>query len=622
MSPTPPSTPGGSTTARAIVRGAGLILVITVIARIAGFVRYLVFGASVGAGDVGTAYSTANLLPNVLFEVVAGGALAAVVVPLIAGLVPERDPHPSAGDDEALVDPDPGVASSDDTRPTIVHTEVPVGRRARSERADHIISGLLTWTLAVTTLMALLVIALAEPLAQLLLAVEDDAASGAPLGAALLRIFALQLPLYGISVVLGAYLQARKRFLWPAMMPLISSLVVMVSYRIYAHLVPPVATIGTIGDGAVAWLGWGTTGAVAAMTLPVLIMSFRAGLRVRPRLTMPPGVGRRALALGGAGLGAVGAQQLVLALIMVLAVRAGGTGTLPVFQYAQALYLLPFAVLVVPLITAMFPHLSELRLVGDATGFARLSSVSVRTVIVVSVVGAATLLAGGPALEQFFRLVDRAGAAGVGSTTAALALGLPGFAVTTQCTRVLSAALRARDALIVGSVGWVIAAVLLLITILPSPTRAAAEAATGFGLAIAIGMAVSALVGFSRISDILEPGGDLPRLRRTVILAPMALVAGGVPGLLLARWMVRADSAEVATVLSGLAAGLVAALLAAAVIVAADPQLPRQIIGRVRRPAPAPTPPEQAEPEPGPPEPETPEPGPAAEARPPAEDEQ
>ena len=124
------------------------------------------------------------------------------------------------------------------------------------------------------------------------------------------------------------------------------------------------------------------------------------------------------------------------------------------------------------------------------------------------------------------------------------------------------------------------------------------------------------------VVELLEPGGDLPRLRRTVILAPMALVAGGVPGLLLARWMVRADSAEVATVLSGLAAGLVAALLAAAVMVAADPQLPRQIIGRVRRPAPAPTPPEQAEPEPGPPEPETPEPGPAAEARPPAEDEQ
>src|SRR5699024_4856353 len=139
-----------------------------------------------GAGDVGTAYSTANLLPNVLFEVVAGGALAAGVGPLTARLVPARAPPPSAGNDEALVDPDPSVAAAEATPPTIVHTEVPVGRRARSERADHIISGLLTWTLAVTTLMALLVIALAEPLAQLLLAVEDDAASGAPLGAALL----------------------------------------------------------------------------------------------------------------------------------------------------------------------------------------------------------------------------------------------------------------------------------------------------------------------------------------------------------------------------------------------------------------------------------------------------
>lgn len=578
--------PVSGTAARAILRGAGLILVITVIARIAGFVRYLVFGASVGAGDVGTAYSTANMLPNVLFEVVAGGALAAVVVPLIAGLVPERDSRGPAGDEDAPATLQTDGAGADDPRASAatIDSESPAGRRARSVRADHIISALLTWTLLATALLALVVIIFAEPLAELLLTTEETAATGAPLGGRLLRIFAVQLPLYGISVVLGAYLQARKRFLWPAMMPLISSLVVMISYRIYAFLVPPVATTGTIGDGAVAWLGWGTTGAVAAMTLPVTIMSFRAGLRVRPRLTMPAGYGRRALALGGAGLGAVGAQQLVLALVMVLAMRAGGTGTLPVFQYAQAMYMLPFAVLVVPLITAVFPHLSELRLVGDNAAFGRLSSISVRTVVVVSVIGAATLLAGAPTLEQFFRLVDRAGAAGVGSTTAALSLGLAGFAVTTQCTRILSAALRARDALLVGSVGWVIAAVLLMVTILASPTRAAAEAATGFGLAIAIGMAVSALVGLSRIADILEPGGDLPRLRRTVILAPVALMTGGVPGLLVSRWLVTADSGEVVSVLVGIAGGLVAALLAGLVMFAADPSLLREFGRRARRP--------------------------------------
>ena len=40
----------------------------------------------------------------------------------------------------------------------------------------------------------------------------------------------------------------------------------------------------------------------------------------------------------------------------------------------------------------------------------------------------------------------------MGSATAGLALGLVGFAVATQCTRILSAALRARDALMVGAV--------------------------------------------------------------------------------------------------------------------------------------------------------------------------
>ena len=130
------------------------------------------------------------------------------------------------------------------------------------------------------------------------------------------------------------------------------------------------------------------------MVIPVVIAAARAGLHLRPTLTMPPRYGRRALSLGGAGLGAVGAQQLVLGLVLVLSMKAGGTGTLPVFQYAQALYLLPYAILVVPLVTAVFPHLSELRLVGDTKGFANVAGASVRTVMVVAVIGGATLFAG------------------------------------------------------------------------------------------------------------------------------------------------------------------------------------------------------------------------------------
>ena len=106
----PVPSPRSGRIARSVLRGAGIILIVTVFARIAGFVRYLVFGASVGAGDVGTAYTTANMLPNVLFEIVAGGALAAAVVPLIAGLVPERDPEETEGTADVPV-PAPAVGT-------------------------------------------------------------------------------------------------------------------------------------------------------------------------------------------------------------------------------------------------------------------------------------------------------------------------------------------------------------------------------------------------------------------------------------------------------------------------------------------------------------------------------
>ena len=91
-SPTP-STPdadtgrGGSvpTVTRSVVAAAGSIAVITLLARIVGFGRWLSFSHSVGATPVGTVYQSVNAVPNVIFEIAAGRVLAAVAVPLVAG---------------------------------------------------------------------------------------------------------------------------------------------------------------------------------------------------------------------------------------------------------------------------------------------------------------------------------------------------------------------------------------------------------------------------------------------------------------------------------------------------------------------------------------------------------
>jgi putative peptidoglycan lipid II flippase len=62
-----------------IARGAAVIAGLTVLSRILGLVRTLVFSQRVGASCLGTAYITANQVPNLVYELVVGGALIPVL---------------------------------------------------------------------------------------------------------------------------------------------------------------------------------------------------------------------------------------------------------------------------------------------------------------------------------------------------------------------------------------------------------------------------------------------------------------------------------------------------------------------------------------------------------------
>src|SRR4051794_9240726 len=147
------------------VAGAALLIsVLTLLARLAGFGRTLVFTNTVGAGSTGDTYQAANTVPNIVFEVVAGGALASLVVPMLAG----------------------GIAA---------------GNR---EQVRATASALLGWALLVLTPLAVLLALLARPIAELLLAGKDDAQIA--LAARFLLVFAPQVVLYGIGIVLAGVL--------------------------------------------------------------------------------------------------------------------------------------------------------------------------------------------------------------------------------------------------------------------------------------------------------------------------------------------------------------------------------------------------------------------------------
>ncbi len=58
-----------------IARGAAIVAGLTILSRILGLIRTLVFSQTVGAGCLGTAYVTANQVPDLLYQLILGGAL-------------------------------------------------------------------------------------------------------------------------------------------------------------------------------------------------------------------------------------------------------------------------------------------------------------------------------------------------------------------------------------------------------------------------------------------------------------------------------------------------------------------------------------------------------------------
>ena len=81
---------------------------------------------------------------------------------------------------------------------------------------------------------------------------------------------------------------------------------------------------------------------------------------LRPAFRFPNGAARRARSLALSGVIALAAQQVAVAVALILSNRPGvPTASINVYTYAQTIYLLPWAVLAVPVATSAFPEISR-----------------------------------------------------------------------------------------------------------------------------------------------------------------------------------------------------------------------------------------------------------------------
>jgi putative peptidoglycan lipid II flippase len=478
---------------RGIGRAAALIASITVVARMVGFGRQLVFAHTVGSHCLGTAYATANQVPNIIYDIVIGGALTGAIVPVLAGAAAHRSAHHpvvksraggASGDVPAGPGPygngagpsgtsarpaGTGTGPADATRPGAdgaspgADAARPGADGARpgadgaspgaDAEAAHIASALLTWAVVLLAPASVIVALIAHPLASLLLAGVPHCSQAAAVSVSsrMLAIFAPQILLYGLAVVLYGILQAHRRFTAPALAPIVSSIVVIGAYLAFVPLAGGNRALIGLPRPAELVLSVGTTVGVAALMLTALGPALRLRLRLRPTLRFPDGVARRVRALAAVGCAAFIAQDASLVAVIVLANGHQGGGAVVLYNYGWQMFFVPYAVLAVPIATSAFPLLSA----TDGEEFDRTAASATRAAMLVSWLGAA-LLAGAawPAARLFVAHPQQVHQLAL--TFTAFAPGLVGFGLAAALSRVLFASGRNRLAAVSLVGGWVV----------------------------------------------------------------------------------------------------------------------------------------------------------------------
>jgi putative peptidoglycan lipid II flippase len=430
-----PADPGlGQRLGPAIARGAAVVASLTILSRVLGLVRTLVFSQTVGASCLGTAYVTANQVPNLLYELVLGGALTSAMVPVLAQSA-ERAGH------------DP----------------------AAKARVGQITSALLTWTVIIVIPLTVAIVVAAGPVASLLNPSNPNAhcvrADMITVTGNMLEVFAPQALLYGLSVVLYGLLQSYRRFAAPSIGPGISSLVLIACYLAFVPLNKgrPLAQLPLAAELV---LSVGTTLGIAALVVVALPPTWRLHLRFRPALRFPPGVARRV-----SGLALVGAAELVAidvanVVAIDLANGHGETGALVLFNYGSQVFNSIAAILALSIVVSAFPVLSA----REGAAFDRTSAGSTRAVLLTSWLGTAVIAAIAiPAAHVLAKQPDQVSQ--LTWTFALFAPGIAGMAVIANLSRVMFVIRRLKIAAVALAGSWVITIIADVVLVQLAPAR-------------------------------------------------------------------------------------------------------------------------------------------------------
>jgi putative peptidoglycan lipid II flippase len=394
------------------VRNAAVMSVGTLLSRATGVVRVSVTLAALGTSNVvANTYAIANTTPNIVYELILGGILTSVFVPLLV------DWAKRYGEDE--------------------------GRLAGAR--------FLTFVLVVLSAVTLVAIVFAPWIMRVyLIGVKDPAEHAAQLelGTFFLRWFLPQIVFYGVGAVAAGILTANRRFAAQMFAPVLNNIAVIATMLVFIamHHGTGSMTLADVSTTERLVLAAGTTLGVIAMTIALWPSLRGIGFRWRLRFDWRHETVRRLLHLARWVALYVVVNQIAYFFIIVFNGRVPGGGY-AVYSQAFIFFSLPHAIVAVSIFTALLPSLAGRWTDRDLGGVRELFSQGLRdTEVAMLPAAAGYAVLAGPivALLASYGQMTTVDTQQLGHTLAAFAVGLPFFSAFQLLTRTFYATQDAR----------------------------------------------------------------------------------------------------------------------------------------------------------------------------------
>jgi putative peptidoglycan lipid II flippase len=512
---------------QSLARPAAVMAMGTALSRLTGLGRFMALAFALGVAEsrLADAYNIANTLPVVLYELVLGGILTSVFVPILVQELRTKD----------------------------------------RDEAWRSVSALVSVALTALVAMTLLIVLLA-PLIIEVFSSRVDGPQGeqqAELATFFLRVFAPQILLLGAAAVAAALINAHGRFGPPMFSPILNNVILIATFLAFAAMASGTPTAGSVNadSGQKLLLGLGATGGVAAMAAVNWWFVRRLGGRIRPLLDWRHPAVRRVAVLSLWTLLFVGVNALGTAISFWLA--NGRQGGPTAYVLAFAFFQLPIGIAAVSIMTALVPKLSAHYVDGDDRLFrARLAGGLRATAMLMLPATAVYLVLADPLAEVLLQhgVAKEASARLVADVLRLFAVGLVPFAAFLLLSRAFYARQDNRTTAL-----WNILAVGVTVALdfALYPLWDVRGLALAHSLGFVVGAAVLAVILTRRVGDldVRRSLGELVKVAAAAILAADAMLAV----VALSEWALDAGDARalVQLVVGGLAGGAVFVYVAA-----------------------------------------------------------